>query len=47
MAFVAYHFHWSHEELMGLEHHERRRWCEQISKINRELNNEPQNVFEM
>lgn len=47
MAFVAYHFHWSHEEIMNLEHHERRRWCERISKINRELNNEPQNVFEM
>lgn len=46
MAFVAYHFHWSHEEIMSLEHHERRRWCERISKINRELNNEPQNVFE-
>ena len=37
MAFIAYHFHWSHEELMDLEHAERRRWCREISAINRKL----------
>jgi uncharacterized protein DUF6760 len=37
IAFIAYHFHWSYEELMRMDHRERRRWCEEISKINRRL----------
>jgi hypothetical protein len=36
-AFLAYHLHWSHDEIMGLEHRERRRWCEEVSKINVKL----------
>lgn len=46
MAFIAYHFHWSCEELMNVEHQERRRWCEEISRINRKLNDEPENIFD-
>ena len=45
MAFIAYHFHWSQEELMNSEHRERGRWCEEISRINRKLNDEPANIF--
>jgi hypothetical protein len=30
---VAYHFHWSREQLMELEHSERRRWVDEIAKI--------------
>lgn len=41
-AFIAYHFHWSHDHIMELEHRDRRRWCEEISKINRSLNDEPE-----
>jgi len=37
---VAYHFHWAHDEVMGLEHAERRRWVTEISAINREMNGE-------
>ena len=37
MAFVAYHFHWPHTELMNLEHRDRRRWCQEISEINKRL----------
>ncbi|MDY9927100.1 MULTISPECIES: DUF6760 family protein [unclassified Methanosarcina] len=37
VAFIAYHFHWSHEEIMNLEHRDRQRWCEEISKINQHL----------
>jgi hypothetical protein len=40
IAFIAYHFKWSHEEIMNMEHGERRRWCEEISKINGMLNEE-------
>jgi hypothetical protein len=34
VAFVAYHFHWPHVEVMSLEHAERRTWVQQISAIN-------------
>jgi hypothetical protein len=38
VAFVAYHFHWSHTEVMALEHAERRRWVAAISAINERMN---------
>ena len=47
MAFIAYYFHWSHAEIMQLEHDERRRWCREISRINRRLNDEPDNPFDV
>lgn len=47
MAFIAYHFHWSNEELMHLEHRQRRRWCEEISHINRGLNGTSHNPFDL
>ena len=37
VAFIAFHFHWPHEEIMKLEHKERHRWCDEISKINRKM----------
>ncbi|MCE7989169.1 MAG: hypothetical protein DYG89_49075 [Caldilinea sp. CFX5] len=37
VAFIAYHFHWDHATIFTLEHRERRRWVEEISKINRKL----------
>jgi hypothetical protein len=33
VAFLAYHFHWSHEQLLMLEHAERRQWVNEITKI--------------
>ncbi|WP_408468219.1 DUF6760 family protein [Paraburkholderia graminis] len=47
MAFIAMHFHWSHAELMLLEHRERRRWCTEISTVNRTRNGAPPNPFDM
>jgi hypothetical protein len=38
VAFVAYHFHWSQEEILEMEHRERHKWVQQISEINREIN---------
>lgn len=38
IAFIAYHFHWSYREILEMDHRERRKWCEEISKINRRLN---------
>jgi hypothetical protein len=38
VAFVAYHFNWSHEEVLLLPHWERRRWCNEVSRINERMN---------
>ena len=35
VAFVAYHFHWSFEEILDLEHPVRRRFVEEIDRLNR------------
>lgn len=42
---MAYHFHWDYQILMGLEHRERKRWCDEVSKINRKINGEEQKSF--
>ncbi|KQN26640.1 hypothetical protein ASE86_11240 [Sphingomonas sp. Leaf33] len=42
IAFIAYHFHWSYETLLALEHGERRRWCDEISRINARMNTDDQ-----
>jgi hypothetical protein len=42
VAFIAYHFHWSFEEIMNMEHRDRQRWAEEISSINRQLSGEKQ-----
>ncbi|MDQ6782997.1 MAG: hypothetical protein M3063_06070 [Actinomycetota bacterium] len=40
VAYVAYHFHWSLEEILDLEHPTRRRFVDEIGKINRRLSGE-------
>ena len=37
MSFISYYFHWSQDEVMGMDHVTRRRWCEEISSINSSL----------
>ncbi|MFZ4508076.1 MAG: DUF6760 family protein [Fimbriimonas sp.] len=37
VAYIAYHFHWPLDDIMNLEHRERHKWIEQISKINKRL----------
>lgn len=41
-AFIAYYVHWSLEDVFGLPHYERIRWCKEISEINRKVSREPQ-----
>jgi len=38
IAYVAYHFHWAHEEIVSLEHLRRRAFVREIAKINKRLN---------
>jgi hypothetical protein len=40
IAFVAFHFPWGEQEVMQMEHRERRRWVAEISKLNRRINEE-------
>ncbi|WP_396136495.1 DUF6760 family protein [Chamaesiphon sp. VAR_48_metabat_403] len=37
VAFIAYHFHWSQEEILNLEHSSRQCWVEEINKINQKI----------
>jgi hypothetical protein len=38
VAFVAYHFHWPHDDVMTLEHGDRRSWVGEISSLNERMN---------
>ncbi len=40
VAYVSYHFHWSLEEILSLEHGMRQRFVEEIASINRRLSEE-------
>ena len=35
---MAYHFHWALDDILGLEHGDRQRFIENISAINRQMN---------
>lgn len=47
VAFVAYHFNWSHDDVLNMPHWERRRWCEEISKINENMNEDGANGVQL
>lgn len=38
VAYIAYHFHWSVDEVLAMEHKERQVWVQEISEINKEIN---------
>ncbi|MGH9067489.1 MAG: DUF6760 family protein [Acidimicrobiales bacterium] len=40
VAYVAYHFHWSLDDIMDLEHPTRTRFVKEIGRINRRLSGE-------
>jgi len=37
VAYIAYHFHWPMEEILEMEHGDRRKWAEMIAGINRKM----------
>jgi hypothetical protein len=37
VAYVSYHFHWSLEEILDLEHPDRQRFVREIADINRRI----------
>ncbi len=38
VAYLAYHLHWAHDEIMRMEHQDRQRWVAEVAGINRRLN---------
>ena len=40
VAYVAYHFHWSMDEILDMEHPLRERFVGEIGRINRRLSTE-------
>ena len=40
VAYLAYYFHWPHDEILQLEHRERQQWVTEVARINRRLNEE-------
>ncbi len=40
VAYIAYHFHWPHDQVMSLEHRQRQEWVREIAKINQRINAE-------
>lgn len=40
VAYLGYHFHWSYNEIMNMDHRERQRWVAEVARINRRLNEE-------
>ncbi|MEW6211587.1 MAG: DUF6760 family protein [Acidobacteriota bacterium] len=38
VAYIAFHFHWPRDQILGLEHRERQRWVAEIAKINQRFN---------
>jgi hypothetical protein len=38
VAYLAYHFHWSYEDVMRMEHAERQEWVAEVARINTRLN---------
>lgn len=38
VAYIAYHFHWGIDEILDMEHKERHMWIEEISEINKRIN---------
>ena len=45
VSFIGYYFHWTEEAVLRMSHLDRRRYCEEINRINRKLNGE-KNLFQ-
>ena len=46
MSFISYYFHWSSSEVLNMDHNSRRKWCSEISEINKSLTPSAQNKKE-
>ena len=37
VAYIAYFFHWQHDEILALDHRSRLQWVKEIADINQRL----------
>lgn len=35
VAYIALHFHWPADQILGFDHRERQRWVAEITRLNR------------
>lgn len=45
VSFIAYYFHWEEAQILEMPHLQRRKYCSEISRINRKANGERKNMF--
>jgi hypothetical protein len=38
VAYLSYYFHWPYEQIMGMDHRERRHWAREVARINEQIN---------
>jgi hypothetical protein len=38
IAYIAYHFHWPLDDILNMEHQQRRKWVNEIAQINQRIN---------
>ena len=38
VAYIAFHFNWSRDEILEMSHRERQSWVNQVAGINKEIN---------
>lgn len=46
VAYIAYHFSWSRNEIMSMCHNERRKWVSLIADMNRRINDTMRKKYE-
>ncbi|MHB8627300.1 MAG: DUF6760 family protein [Aggregatilineales bacterium] len=42
VAFIAYHLHWTHDDILQLTHRERAEWVRQVNQINERVYGTPE-----
>ena len=35
VAYIAYYLHWPYDQIMAMEHRERRQWVAEVAKLNK------------
>lgn len=46
ISFISYYFHWTEENILAMPCLSRKRYCREISRINRNINGE-KNLFSL
>jgi hypothetical protein len=46
VAYLAHHLHWSYDELMSMEHPDRRRWVDEVVKMQQRAGDDASSPWE-